>query len=418
MKIKMIKRLKRNFILINMTIVAVILLVILVTINIFNYNSQIRSTNMFLTQVIEKNRLDGSILPPNNNTPPPEISKPRDEFPLPFAYATSIRVSNDGNYEILENGFDLSEEELKSIIDQAINGCESGFLYSYKLIYQKRASFNHTIIAFTSAEQIQSSLISSILISIALFTVFMLIMFFISERLASYAIKPVKKAWVKQKQFVADASHELKTPLTVILANNDILLSHTGSTILEEKRWIDSTKNEAIKMKGLVEKMLDLAKSESENNTPLLTNENISELTNKLILQFEGVAFEKGIVLDYKIEDNLVSYTCQDFYSRIINILIDNAIKYSPENERVSITLSSVGRKIRLSVTNLGEPIPENELDSVFERFYRSDKSRNTKGYGLGLSIARNLAESIDGSLQVKSSTQGTTFELIIKRNL
>lgn len=414
----MIKRLKRNFILINMTIVAVILLVILVTINIFNYNSQIRSTNMFLTQVIEKNRLDGSILPPNNNTPPPEIGKPRDEFPLPFAYATSIRVSNDGSYEILENGFDLSEEELKSIIDQAINGYESGFLYSYKLIYQKRASFNHTIIAFTSAEQIQSSLISSILISIALFTVFMLIMFFISERLASYTIKPVKNAWVKQKQFVADASHELKTPLTVILANNDILLSHTGSTILEEKRWIDSTKNEAIKMKGLVEKMLDLAKSESENNTSLLTNENISELTNKLILQFEGVAFEKGIVLDYKIEDNLVSYTCQDFYSRIINILIDNAIKYSPENERVSITLSSVGRKIRFSVTNLGEPIPENELDSVFERFYRSDKSRNTKGYGLGLSIARNLAESIDGSLQVKSSTQGTTFELIIKRIL
>ncbi|MBQ7761257.1 MAG: HAMP domain-containing histidine kinase [Clostridia bacterium] len=414
----MIRRLKRNFIIINMTIVGVILLVIFITINIFNYRSQLKSTNMFLTQVIESNRIEGSSAPPSINTPPPESEKPRDEFLLPFAYAISVVVHPDGEYEILENEFDIDESELDKIINQALSGSENGFLYSHKLIYQKRTYFSHSIVAFTSTEPIQSSLISSSLVSVALFVLCMLLMFFISERLANYTIKPVENAWIKQKQFIADASHELKTPLTVILANNDILITHTDSTISEEKKWIDSTRLEAIKMKGLVEKMLDLAKSEAENNTPIFTEESISELTNRIILQFEGVAFENGVVLDYNIEKDLIANTCGDFYTRIINILIDNAIKYSPQGEGVTISLSAIGRKIQFSVTNMGEPIPEDEINSVFERFYRGDKSRSTLGYGLGLSIARNLTEAIGGSLQVKSSTQGTTFSLSIKRKI
>ena len=217
-------------------------------------------------------------------------------------------------------------------------------------------------------------------------------------------------------QFIADASHDLKTPLTVILANNDILLSHQGDTVQNQEKWIKSTKEEALKMKGLVEQLLDLAKSEDINKGLALSQENISELTEGEILQFEPIAFEKEITVNSCIKESVLISTHGESYVRIVQTLLDNAIRYTEQGKQIDVLLLEDKQRAYLKVKNPSF-IEESDLDHIFERFYRIDPSRSEGGHGLGLAIAKNLASSINGDIEVESSKDtGTTFTLIIKK--
>ena len=163
-----------------------------------------------------------------------------------------------------------------------------------------------------------------------------------------------------QKQFVADSSHDLKTPITVILANSDIIKAHPEATVDSQKKWIDSTFEEASRMKGLVQKMLDLAKSEDIYDSLSLKSTNVSELTEMAVLNFEPIAFEKGIEIDSRIFPNTCVTTDGDTYLRILHTLLDNAIKYGPKDSKITVRLTKQRQRIRLSVNNKGEPISEN----------------------------------------------------------
>ena len=387
-----------------MTIVAVFLLTIFTVFIVTSYQSHIRGTDQFLTQALDKKRADMPN-PPEGlpDAEPPHEGKPSDKLELPFAYALIVSVNQLGDIEVLENGANIEADELEKLVMEALNGQESGFTGSNMLMYKKRSSFDSTMLAFTSSEPIFNTLRSSILTSVVLFISGMLLMFFIAERLANYSIKPIEQAWKKQQLFVADASHDLKTPLTIILANNDILKSHTGSTISEEMKWIESTQIEAERMKELTEKLLDLAKSDSEEAPIELSSINISEVIGSLILQYEAVAFEKEITLLHNIEKEAFITTNKTCFVGILQVLLDNAIKYSPVKENISISLSTIGKRITFSINNKGLVIPEDMQQSIFERFVRGDKARSTKGYGLGLAIARSLSDKINGQLSVKT---------------
>lgn len=401
-----------------MTIVAVFLLTIFTVFIGTSYQSHIRSTEQFLAQALDKKRADMPN-PPEGlpDAEPPYEGKPSDKLELPFAYALIVAVNQSGEIEVLENGANIEADELEKLVMEALNGQESGFTGSNMLMYKKRSSFDSTMLAFTSSEPIFNTLRSSILTSVVLFISGMLLMFFIAERLANYSIKPIEQAWKKQQLFVADASHDLKTPLTIILANNDILKSHTGSTISEEMKWIESTQIEAERMKELTEKLLDLAKSDSEEAPIELSSINISEVIGSLILQYEAVAFEKEITLLHNIEKEAFITTNKACFVGILQVLLDNAIKYSPIKENISISLSAIGKRITFSINNKGPVIPEDMQQSIFERFVRGDKARSTKGYGLGLAIAKSLSDKINGQLSVKSNeSDGTTFTLTIKK--
>ena len=226
---------------------------------------------------------------------------------------------------------------------------------------------------------------------------------------------PVKTAWENQKQFVSDISNDLEAPLKAILANNDILNSHSKESVESQQKWIDSTGEEALKMKALVTQMLDLAKSENAICLPLCRL-NLSELTEREILHLEPIAFEKQIAICSSISQNVVINTNEEAYLRIVQTLLDNAIKYSKNGKKIRVSLASDNRRVYLYVNNSAY-IEEKNLAHIFERFWREDSSRRDDSHGLGLAIAKNLAESLNGDLSVKSNAvEGTTFMLTLKK--
>ena len=229
--------------------------------------------------------------------------------------------------------------------------------------------------------------------------------------LTKWIIKPVIESFNKQKQFIEDASHELKTPISVIIASAEALENEP-----EEKKWLDNIKSESERMSNLVSDLLDMAKSENGIKEQY-TNENLSKLVERSVLTFESLIYEKDIKLDYNIEEN-INFTCNsNQIKQVIGILIDNAIKHSCLKGEIKINLKKEKGNIVLTVTNKGKEIPKEEQEKIFERFYRGDESRNRNEnrYGLGLAIAKNIVTNHNGKIGVISENGYTTFKIIFK---
>lgn len=248
----------------------------------------------------------------------------------------------------------------------------------------------------------------------------LLAFFGISSVLASWALRPVETAWEQQRRFVSDASHELKTPLAVILANIQILQREEGLSD-DARRWVDSTADEANQMKELVNDLLQLARSdESAAGTMSRRSEDfdLSEMVEVACLEFDAVAFEHECTLDTQVTEGIHLAGDPDWMERLVRILIDNACKYGAAGTAITVRLARDGSHTRLSVTNMGNPIDPEDLPHVFERFYRSDKARTRSGeggFGLGLAIAKGIAEAHGGSIAVTSTEEdGTTFTVTL----
>ena len=167
-------------------------------------------------------------------------------------------------------------------------------------------------------------------------------------------------------------------------------------------------------MKGMINEMLELAKTE-QLEKPVFSQTDLSEATERTLLQIEPLAFEKGVLLETKVDHSIVLQSAEKTYVRLLYILVDNAVKYSPKGETVSVSLVKSGSGAVLSVKNAGAGIPAEDLPHIFDRFYRADKARETTGgFGLGLSIAKNLAESLHAKISVSSGAGQTTFTVRI----
>lgn len=235
--------------------------------------------------------------------------------------------------------------------------------------------------------------------------------------LARKSILPVDQAIQTQQQFIADASHELKTPLTVILANLDIIEATPEATVAESEKWLENTKSEAKRMWKLVNEMLFLARSDAamdmNYNYRLL---NFSEVVDEVVLTSEAFAFERNITFIEDVAENSQVVGDRERLKQLVMILVDNAFKYVDENGTVTITLTtSPFRSEVLTVTNTGTPIPPEKSAHIFDRFYRAEESRvrDKGGYGLGLSIAMKLVERHNGEIGLDySDERGTSFSV------
>ncbi len=244
----------------------------------------------------------------------------------------------------------------------------------------------------------------------------------ISIGLSTWMLKPVEEAWNQQRRFVADASHELKTPLAVIIANTQILAK--DPTISEEgQRWVKSTADESTHMKNLVEELLELARTdESQVNAQGIMQSvdiDFSELVENSTLELDAIAFEHNCELQSEIEENIHVSGDPEWLGRLGKILIENAIKYSSAGSVVMVRLHKEGRKGYLAVNNHGQVIEPEDLAHVFDRFYRTDKARSrnakTGGFGLGLAIAKGIVTSHGGTISAASNaTDGTTFTVML----
>lgn len=414
----MIKRLRRIIIFVNMLLVGTVIVMIFSAVCINNYSSGINSLEHGLNQVLDR-RIDN-----NNDFPPPNElgNKGKKEQPLQPNYYVIVELNSDGEIKnTINHNATIDSDTLNScikIVTDSENKKQSGQISEYNLMYAQKDDFQSKKIAFADTNSVYSSLMQTILVCLGLFAASLVIIFLISLAMSGLAIKPVKEAWEKQKQFVADASHELKTPLTVILANNNIMMTHKNALVADESKWLESTEEEANHMKSLIDQMLFLAKSDAGSNNVELSNICISDIIEGASLNFEPIAFDKGIEIISDIEPDITVKGNETQMNQLAHILIDNAVKYAEKNSAINITLLKYGESVKFSVNNKGNVIEADDLKHIFDRFYRTEKSRTTKGYGLGLAIAKSIVESSNGKLCVESNAEvGTTFTAVFKTN-
>ena len=420
----MIKRLRRRIVLMNVVLVGLVILGIFTAVNISNYTNSVNTLEHGLNQLIERSfkpemQFDKNAVQPNGEGEKFKFEKNGngDRAPMQISSYIIATLDSDGNItDKQENGVTMDEDDLKVCVKTALSEDNRyGQIGEYSLMYVMREDMGVKRIAFTSNSSIYATLGNSVIISLILFVASVGVIFLISLFLSGLAVKPVKTAWEQQKQFVADASHELKTPLTVILANNNIMMSHENAAVRDERQWLESTQEEAGHMKNLIDQMLFLAKSDAGSTAVQLSEVDFSTVVEGAALNFEPVAFEKEVEIVSDIAGGVTVQGNETQLNQLVHILVDNAVKYAAEQSAVTIKLTKKGDKIELSVNNFGNTISKDDLGHIFDRFYRAEKSRTTKGYGLGLSIARRITESMHGKITVESNeTDGTTFTVVM----
>ena len=249
--------------------------------------------------------------------------------------------------------------------------------------------------------------------SLLIFILLEIIIIYISSRITKWLTKPVIESFSKQKQFIVDASHELKTPLAIITASAESLELEP-----KEKKWLNNIKSEAERMNKLVTDLLDLAKSENIDNKRNYSINNLSKIIEKTTLTFESLIYENKLTMENNIEDNIMFNCNSDKIRELLGILLDNAIKHSLEESKITVNLYSEKNNIILEVKNKGESIPKEDQGKIFDRFYRVDESRNRNDnrYGLGLAIAKNIVTSHNGKISVSCKNGYTTFKVIFKQ--
>ena len=232
--------------------------------------------------------------------------------------------------------------------------------------------------------------------------------------LSGWAVKPMAQAWDMQRQFVADASHDLKTPLTVILSNSELLKQQSADDTPE----LDRIEAAGRRMKDLVQKMLTLARMEDDPNRGAWESMDLSDMVMESALAFEATAFEKGLTIEENVESDLIVKGNRAQVQSVLECLLDNACKYADAGSAITVSLEKAGKKAKLTVRNTGSYIPPEDLAHVFERFYRADKSRTAgDSSGLGLAIVQSVVEAMGGTVAAESSeTAGTAFTVLFPR--
>ena len=235
--------------------------------------------------------------------------------------------------------------------------------------------------------------------------------FVISVILAQIALKPVETNWAKQKQFVADASHELKTPLSVIMANTEIIASHADETVQSQMKWIENTRSESERMAELVNDLLFLAKND-DGRKATMEALNLSECVETIVLSQESLFYENGKAFSYEISPQVRIFGNMGQIKQLATILLDNANKYSTGEGNIRLEVTAVGKHACLTVRNECAPLNSEQLSHLFDRFYTVDESRNKNvtGNGLGLSIAQVICQTHRGNIRVDYADGIITF--------
>lgn len=317
-----------------------------------------------------------------------------------------------------ENTVEEAMDDIRSHLSLDEDNTETGKINTLNLFYQLRKYENGYSVALASGNYVDralASLVSSL--GIAELAAFLALSGLVIV-LSGWVLKPVEDAWAQQRQFVADASHELKTPLSVIRANNSLIMANPDASVASQMQWIESNETEANLMQDLVNDMLFLAQSENNRNEVVRSRVDMTDLVQSSFLQFESVAFERGVFLDEQIAPDIHVEGEPKSLLRLVGTLIDNAIKYADDGGQVNVRLWKQGSSCSLRVRNTGSPISAEDLPHLFDRFYRSDKARTreeTGGFGLGLAIAKNIVDEHKGTISVASTeADGTAFTVTL----
>ena len=400
----MIRKLRIKLIAVSMLSLLLVLLLIMGTVNLLNYRDIVAGADTTLA-LLEENggrfpqRLEGR---PAQDMPKPGPMSP--ELPYESRYF-SVTLNGAGETVTVDTG-KIAAVDTTTAIEFARRVFESGktggFLGNYR--YTRSDGEEGALIIFLDCGRSLSTFRSFLLASCGISALGLLAVLGLVVLFSGRIIKPVSESYEKQKRFITDAGHELKTPLTIIDADTEVLAMETG-----ENEWIRDIRRQTARLASLTNDLTYLSRLEEQH--PLQKMEfPLSDVVDETAQSFQAPARTQGKHLRLRIQPMLSLYGDERAVRQLVSILLDNALKYSDEGADISLTLDRQGKTVRLTVENTTRaPLPDN-LDSLFDRFYRADSSRNsqTGGHGLGLSIARAVVEAHKGKISASAGAGGT----------
>lgn len=340
----------------------------------------------------------------------------------PTLGAAAIRATEDGTVTELRLGrLALSEETANKIAEAVkespadhmdtvtVDGMEFRYLLRITATGERQIAITEN-----GGGALWQKLPGYIIVFIVLATV---LSFAVSMMLSHIMTKPIADAWQKQNDFVSDATHELKTPLTVIGTNTDAVLSNPEATVSSQSKWLDSISGETKRMAGLVADLLFIAKADAGEIKLGLQPLRISDEMEGLCMEWESEFFERGQIFEYAVTENMVYSGDWAKIRRMTEVLLDNAMRYTPQGGSVHLVMNRTGKmQLQIIVSNTGETLTAEQQKKIFDRFYRVDASRarESGGYGLGLCIASAIAQLHNGGMHVSSEGGMNVFTAIL----
>jgi signal transduction histidine kinase len=395
-------KLKRKFVIINMSLLTLVFAAIFSVIYIVTAVAADRQTEMALTQLMFS----------------PSLSYAGD----PRTATSIVAELNEKGAVVKTSSFvNISNDVVGEAIKQALQAEASSDNIKIKDTYYaflKQSSAQGTKIVFVDRTAQRQTLMDLLLNFLLVGGGSLIILLLVSIYFANRSIDPIKEMFEKQKQFIADASHELRTPLTVIKTNLALITANSTETVKSQAKWLDYISSQSDRMSELAEDMLALSVLDNMKIKPIFNRFNLSKTLSSTILSFEAIFFENNITIHTQIQADVFINGDEEGIKKVINILIDNAVKNTPENGEITASLAVEKNKIKITVKNSGRGIPAEHLEKIFERFYRADTSRarESGGYGLGLAIAKSIVEKHQGNIYARSNPGAdTTFIVELK---
>ena len=418
----MIGKLRRKFLLAAIASVFLVLFLLIGTINVFSYRSLVSEADATL-QVLADNR---GVFPrqmfraqdrPTEDSPPPDgeapsaeagpgaLFEPRRGGSKELAYQSrycSGWFAADGSLSRvdLDNLASLTEEEAAALAESVYaSGRTKGFAGEYR--FCRTACDGETLLLFLNCERELATFRLFLLASAGISLCGTLAVFLLLLLFSGRIVRPIAESYEKQKRFITDAGHELKTPITIIRADADVLESELDG----ENEWITDIRRQTGRLAELTAELIYLSKMEEENPALQMQALSLSELVDETAQSFQALALSKGKRFSASVAPGLGVNGDEKALGKLVSILLDNAMKYSPENGTVALTLERVGKNARLTVKNSTPPMEKGNADRLFERFAREDRSRNSEsgGFGLGLAIAKAVTEAHRGTIRAES---------------
>ena len=393
----MISKLKRKIFWIIQISLSIIILGIIILYSTSSYKNTIISSTMFMDRIEVKDEI--------KTERPTEFIDSKNGFNPFLADIEGVYRLEIKDNEVVRESNDVTEEVRKYALE--ISNKNEGEGYIDKYIFRVRKFGNNgTEITLMENEdaikRLKTTVISAIIIGLG----GIIIISLIAKKIAETIVKPVEETFEKQKRFISDASHELKTPLAVIEANADVLQDKIG-----EDKWLTYIQNEVQSMNKLVNDLLSLARMENTKNQNYQKFD-LSKEVQMSVAVFESMIYEKEIKLETNIGEGISFEGDREDIKHIISIILDNAIKHTEKNNKIIVDVEKEKNDIKIEIKNQEEPIPVEEQEKIFERFYRVDKSRNRneKRYGLGLSIAKEIVDKYNGTIKANSKDGFTSF--------
>ena len=392
----MIKKLQTRFILLSMSAFLLVLVVIITSINIVNWNAVVYEADELLTILSENKGAFPTGLGGQANRLPPGMSP---ETPYESRYFSVTLDSNTGAVVQAETSRIVSVDTTQAI-EYAKNvlrdGNIQGFADSFRYIIRMEDDFVR--ITFLDCSKTLDAFRNFLLASAGISLVGYLVVFALITFFSNRIIRPISESYEKQKRFITDAGHEIKTPLTIINADADVLAMEFG-----ENEWLEDIQKQARRLTSLTNDLVMLSRMEEAENTMQMIEFPFSDVVSEAALSFQALAQTQEKDFQCQIQPMLTLRGNEKAIGQLVSILLDNALKYSPVNGTVSLTAEKQNRTLRLSVYNTtANEITKESLPLLFDRFYRTDPSRSsqTGGYGIGLSVAKAIVAAHNGKIQ------------------